>query len=119
MCNFLYFGTTKQLPEKTIQNYQEEFEIAITSSNQYLNLDTQEIQYYLIHRQCSCEFVGTNAANRLEILALFQELPKPLQVLLLLDDGAHKDFDAYVGNIFKGFRKTEKMSFDDFQSVYP
>lgn len=117
MCFFLHIATNDKIPSSTLTHYQQKHDIHLDQINEYLNVTVPQ-HYYLIHRQCSCDFIReiNNSYNELSIL--FKGLSKPFD-MILLDATITPDTNTHLSEIITNRQITESVSLNDFLINYP
>lgn len=117
MCFFLYIATSEEIPTSTLTQYQQEHNIYILQINEYLNVTVPQ-QYYLIHRQCSCDFIRENDNSYNELSTLFKGLTKPFDIILL-DATINPDTDKHCSEVITNRKLSESLDLDSFLVNYP
>ncbi|MDQ6419926.1 hypothetical protein RB620_10820 [Paenibacillus sp. LHD-117] len=115
MCYFLYVATKDEISEGLVELYQQDHNIYFDKVNEYLKINVSN-QYYLIHRQCSCDFIRTSDNSYNEISALFNILSKPFEIILL-DKSNFPDVE--LDDVIINDTLTEELSLNKFLMLYP
>ncbi|OUS75354.1 hypothetical protein B1748_17910 [Paenibacillus sp. MY03] len=115
MCYFLYLVTVDEIAVNIISDFQNNHDIHFNKVNEYLKEKASK-NYYLIHRQCSCDFIRNVDNNYNEISSILIQLKKPFEVILLdKTKQPHIEIDDVISNVLA----TEKISLEDFLLIYP
>lgn len=117
MCYFLYLGLSKEIPESILTMYQQEHDIYIDEIKDSLSVNIPRY-YYLIHRQCSCDFIRDNNNSYDALSKLFKNLAKPIDVILL-DANITPDIDDHLSEVITSEHLTQSLRLNKFLSKYP
>ncbi|MHA6484450.1 hypothetical protein ACX1C1_21370 [Paenibacillus sp. strain BS8-2] len=115
MCNFLYIVTDDEIPGNLLDYYQENHDIHFNKINEYLKEKVSQ-HYYLIHRQCSCDFIRDVDNNYTEVSSILRQLIRPFEVILL-DQTKHPNIE--IDDVIANGLASEKISLDNFLLIYP
>jgi len=117
MCYFLYISTDVEISSDIISSYDKTHDIHIDKINEYLELIDSK-SYYLIHRQCSCDFIRASNNSFNELSELFKILKKPFE-LVLLDANLTPDTDKHLSELFNSRFLSESLRLNKFLYYFP
>lgn len=117
MCYFLYVGVKQYLTNHLINLKTND--IAIDFVNEYLGIDTMGYNYYLIHRQCSCDFIRKLDNNKNEIMELFDTIKDDFQIIIIFESGSDQDDNTHQLSRVLLNTTTIKIDHTTLLSQYP
>jgi len=109
MCIFFYLYSPTNIDQKTIKKYDKQYSIAVQDISTFVK-SKSEINYYSVHRNCSCEIFHSSIDDMKELFNICIQNSYFKFVIT--------DLDGELEEIMSKFKKV-RINIDEFLERYP